>query len=326
MNQHTALTGDEQPTERTGSNPPAAAFRAAQRDLLEQVGLDVRSRSVDLESPGVRTQIVEAGPPEGDGTPPLVFVHGTSAFAAFLAPLMAEVDGSRLIAFDRPGYGLAGEFVYTEGNLRRTVVDALGSVLRALGLDRVDLVGHSMGGHASVAFALAHPERVRRLALVGSVPAFPGTTPPLPFRLMTVPGLGRLLQLVQKPGEAGVLDFAEVFGERESIQRYPPLIRAIAAQQADARSARAGESEFESLISPRGFRPSVRIRGEELAAIRQPTLVVWGEDDPLGSPEAVRPGVETIPDARLEVVPGAHAPFFGHPERCAELVEEFRDA
>lgn len=323
MTQISAPRGDGQTTEHDGTGSRSTDFEAAQRELFEQVGLDVRSRYADLEDPGERIHVLEAGPPDEElaaGEPPLVFVHGTAAFGAFMAPLMAQFDDVRTIAFDRPGYGLSGEFVYTEANLRRTVVDALGGVLDELGLERVDLVGHSMGGYTSILFALAHPERVRRLALVGSVPAFPGTRPPLPFRLMTVPGLGRLIERKQKPGEEGVLDFAEVFGEREAIQRYPALIRAIAAQQADPRSAEAGRSEFEALFSFRGWHPSIRIREEELGALTQPTLVVWGEHDPLGGPDDVRAGVGLIPDGRLEPVPTAHAPFFDRPEECARLI------
>lgn len=299
-------------------------FEAAQRDLFEAVGLDVQSRFIDLETPRVRTHVFEAGSPTEE--PPLVFVHGTAAFGAFLAPLMAQLEDVRTIAFDRPGFGLSGEFAYDEETLRRTVVDGLEGVLDALGVDRVDLVGHSMGGYTSILFALAHPERVRRLILVGGVPTFPGTRPPIPLRLLTVPLLGRLMDRLQKPGEEGALDLAETFGERESVQRYPALVRAIAAHQGDPRSAEAGLSEFNALLSLRGWRPSVRIREEELRALRQPTLVVWGENDPLGGPDDVRDGVDAIPDVRFESVAAGHVPFFAHPERCARLIREMRDA
>lgn len=326
MHQTAAPPQDGPSPDSEEARPRSVAFETAQHELFAAVGLDARSRFVDLENPRVRTHVFESGPPAGGADTPLVFVHGTAAFGAFLAPLMAQFDDVRSIAFDRPGFGLSDGFVYTEDTLRRTVVDGLGGVLDELGEGPVDLVGHSMGGYSSILYALAHPERVRHLVLVGSVPTFPGTRPPLPFRLMAVPLLDRLLQRLQKPGEAGVLDFAEVFGERQSIQRYPALIRAIAAQQADPRSADAGRSEFKALISPTGWRSSIRIRESELRALQPPTLVIWGEHDTLGGPDAVRGAVGAIPRGRLESTAAGHAPFFSHPERCAQLIREARAA
>jgi pimeloyl-ACP methyl ester carboxylesterase len=296
------------------------AFETAQRALFASVGLDPRSQFVDLETPRVRLHVFEAGPPDDDT--PLVFVHGTAAFGAFLAPLLAAVEGRRVIAFDRPGYGLSDPFVYTTATVRRTLLDVLDGVLDDLGLDRVDLVGHSMGSHAAILYAGAHPERVRRLFLVGSVPAFPGTRPPWPLRVLTVPGLGRLFQRLQTPGEAGVLDIAEMFGERDAIQRYPELIAAIAAHEADPTAATAGRSEFRALISPLGWRPSVRLTDADLRRVETPTTVVWGDHDTLGTPDAVRGGVETIPDVRFETVAAGHMPYLAHPERCARLLTE----
>jgi len=300
----------------------ASAFEAAQEDQFEAVGLAARSRFVDLPTPQVRTHVFEAGPSR-EATP-LLLVHGGGAFGAFLSPLMAELQDARVVAFDRPGYGLSGRFVYTKRNLRRTAVDVLDGVLDALEVDRVDLLGHSMGGFASVVYALARPERVRRLILVGACAGFPGASPPVPLRLLTVPVLGRLIQGLTRPGEAGVLDVASVFGEREAIQRYPALVRAMAAEMADPKSAAAGTSELAAFFSVRGWHPSVELREAALRSLRQPTLVVWGEHDPIGTPDDVRAGVEAIPDVRFETMPAAHGPFLAYPERCARLVDEFR--
>lgn len=310
----------------TPDTPPeggqTADFETAQRRLFEEVALRAESRFVDLENPRVRTHVFEAGPRAENL--PAVFVHGTAAFGAFFAPLMAHLDDTRMIAFDRPGYGLSDAFVYTEKNLRRTVVDALAGVLDELGIDRVDLVGHSMGGHASILFALAHPDRVRRLILIGAIPAFPGTRPPMPLRLLTVPGLNRLMRRMQKTGEEGVLDVAEIFGERDAIQHHPAFVQAIAAHERDSRSSEAGFSEFNALFSFRGWHSSVRLREDELRNLQHPTTIIWGENDPLAGPDDVRDGVERIPNARFETVDSGHIPYLAHPTRCAQIIREAR--
>lgn len=298
------------------------AFETAQQQLFETVGLPATSTFHDLGSPPVRTHVFESG--ERGEDPPMLFVHGTAAFGAFMAPLMARFPESWTIAFDRPGYGLSGPFAYTEANLRGALTDAMEGVLDGLGIERVDLVGHSMGGHASIRFALERPDRVRRLVLVGAVPGFPGTRPPVPFRLLTVPVLNRVVRRLQPSGEEGVLQTVEIFGERAVIEDHPAFLCANVALAADPKSERAGFTEVNALMWIRGWRSPYRIRPDELQRLRQPTLVIWGEHDPLGSPEDVRDGVASIPDARFETVNAAHIPFLAHAGRCADLIREQR--
>lgn len=123
-------------------------FETAQRKLFEEVGLNVQSEFIDLETPRVRTHVFEVGPPDDDV--PLVFVHGGMLFGAFFAPLMAQFDDTRMIAFDRPGYGLSDKFVYTTGNIRQNASDVIGGVLDELDIEQADLVGQSGGGYASI--------------------------------------------------------------------------------------------------------------------------------------------------------------------------------
>jgi pimeloyl-ACP methyl ester carboxylesterase len=54
-----------------------------------------------------------------------------------------------------------------------------------------------------------------------------------------------------------------------------------------------------------------------------PTLLIWGDADPIGTPEVGRGAAEAIPDARLEVLPAGHSPWLAQPDRTAELVSEF---
>ena len=65
------------------------------------------------------------------------------------------------------------------------------------------------------------------------------------------------------------------------------------------------------------------MRPDELRELTAPTLVIWGDHDPVGSTEAGETTARLLTDARLEVLPGGHVPYLGHPERVAELLSEF---
>jgi pimeloyl-ACP methyl ester carboxylesterase len=78
-----------------------------------------------------------------------------------------------------------------------------------------------------------------------------------------------------------------------------------------------------ALLSPSGFRRRGRVRPDELRQLAMPTLVLWGERDPVGSIPVVRAAAELIPDARLEVLPTGHGPWLGQPTRTAATVADF---
>lgn len=294
-----------------------AAFDRAEQDLFDAVGLDVRRRVVELAEPAVRTTVFEAGPSVGTD-PPLVFVHGTGAFGAFLAPLMAALDDRRLVGFDRPGYGHSRPYEYAPRSLRRTAVGVVAGVLDDLGVEEVDLVGHSMGGYAALSSAVATPDRVRTLSLVGSIPTLPGTGPPLALRLSVTPGVGRVVRRLLPDGEAGAI--ADLFGDGEAIRDHPALVRALAAHEDLAPARAAARSEFRSLMTLRGWRPAVGLGPSNLAAVGQPTAVVVGRDDPVGGPGAIRPALASIPDVTVTTVDGGHFPHLGAPAACAEAI------
>lgn len=309
--------------EQSDQSPEEASrgdFKKAQRSVFEEAELDVQSQFIDLAEPRVQTHVLETGS-HGE-EPPLLFVHATTWFGAYFAPLMAELKGTQMLALDRPGSGLSDNFDYTAANHRQTASHVLVGVLDDLGIEQVDLVGNSTGGYWSVVFALTHPERIRRLILLGGVATLPGTQAPLPTRLLSVPGLNRLLSRLQEPSEESVVKQMEGVGDGDSILQYPALIRAKVAHDREPRSTSV--QELRSMITFRGWRSDTRLRTTELRTLQPPTMFIWGRHDWFGGPDKVRTTVGTIPDARLEEVDAGHGPWFGQPERCAQLIEEMR--
>src|SRR5690242_21202313 len=143
----------------------AAAFEDAERRLFEACGVQVTSRRLRLADPSVAVRVLETG----DGQP-LVLVHGSGMSASTWAPLMPHLGSRRLIALDLPGFGLSDPFDYTGRPLREHAVAQLTSLLDALGLDRVPVVGTSLGGMWALSLAVAAPHRITALASLG-VPA-----------------------------------------------------------------------------------------------------------------------------------------------------------
>jgi len=70
-------------------------------------------------------------------------------------------------------------------------------------------------------------------------------------------------------------------------------------------------------------RPENLLADAELKRIAAPVLMIWGDEDPYGEPTIGERAAALMPDARIEVIPGRHAPFVDDPERCGALINDF---
>ena len=300
------------------------AHPAEVRQVYERVlaGTSVRSRSVETPAAG-RVHLLETG----TGNPAVV-LHGTGNSAGFLLPLLDQLHGVQATAPDLPGVGLSDPVDLPRARYREAAVAWLDGLLDTLELPSAALVGHSGGGVWALWYALAHPDRVRRLVLLGP-PALPGTSCPLPLRLATTPGMGALVSRLAPPSPKAVLRLASVMGERATLTARPDLVDLLVAEARDPVADRAAKAELRALISPlallspSGWRRRVRLQPGELGRLAVPTLVIWGERDPLGGVPVARALTRLIPDARLEVLPTGHGPWLGRPVETATAITGF---
>lgn len=123
-----------------------------------------------VDAAGIRTNYLEAAPADRAPTSTVVLVHGSgpgvSAFANWRLTIPALATQHRVLAPDMAGFGFSdrpGEYGMAVWSRQ------LLGFADALGLERFSLVGNSFGGGLALAFATAHPERVDRLVLMGSV-------------------------------------------------------------------------------------------------------------------------------------------------------------
>jgi pimeloyl-ACP methyl ester carboxylesterase len=303
----------------THQDHPTLAFEQAERRLFAACGVQVESRRVRLADPPVAVRVLEAG----DG-PPLILVHGSGMSASTWAPLMPHLGPRRLIALDLPGFGLSDPFDYGGRRLRLHAVAQLTSLLDALDLERVPIVGTSLGGMWALCLALDSPNRVAAVGSLG-VPAvaLPGMRGDPPFTALSTPAVRQLVARLGSPSIAMT---------RRALARG-----AIGPRAAARAPAGFFEVVHEGMRRP-GFRTAMlthmqlalrvgRPRPEnflsetELQQLTVPVLMIWGDQDPYGGPEIGQRASALMPDARLEVIPGRHAPFLDDPEHCGALID-----
>ena len=119
----------------------------------------------DLIVGGARIAYRDSGTGE-----PVIFLHGTPSHSGEWRHVLPQVEaaGHRTIAYDLLGYGRSERPVQRDTSVAAQA-DLLGELLDELGVSAACVVAHDIGGAVGMRFALAHPERVRKLVLIDSV-------------------------------------------------------------------------------------------------------------------------------------------------------------
>jgi pimeloyl-ACP methyl ester carboxylesterase len=256
----------------------------------------------------------------GDG-PLLVLLHGIASTSDTWSPV-ADALAARhtVLAPDLLGHGDSAKprGDYSLGAYASGVRD----LIAALGYDRATVVGHSLGGGIAMQFAYQFPERIERLVLVGSGGL--GREVHLILRAATLPGSELVLALLggawlKATGGAVRNALARVgLKTGEDLAGVSGGIGSLA----DAGARGAFVHTARAAIDPRGQRVSATDRLYLAADL--PTLIVWGERDPIIPVEHGRAAHAAIPGSRLEVFEGAgHFPHREAPARFVALLEDF---
>ena len=295
------------------STHPVEVLRIYERILKES---SADGRYIDTGT-GHKIHVIEAGT-----GPALVYLHGGGAAAHTFLPVLEHLEGVRTIVPDRPGYGLSDPVEIGHKGYHDMAVDMTDRILDALGVDQVSLAGSSGGGVWAIWYALAYPERVHRLVLLGSAPLLPGTYAQVPLRIMAFPVIGDIIARIPT-NESTIVSMMKMMGEGETIVNYPEMIEALAASNNDPVASKATRTEYSAFLNLLGFRTNMKIRAEDLSKLSMPTLVIWGEKDPLGGADVARAVSEAIPNSQLELLPAGHVPYFGYPKKTAKLISDF---
>jgi pimeloyl-ACP methyl ester carboxylesterase len=248
---------------------------------------------------GVTLRFVEAGTADG---PPLLLIHGftdTSRSWSTLAPLLSRY---RLIIPDLRGHGGSDkpECCYAIGNLAYD----LKLLLDSRKIERVHVVGHSLGSIVAQRLAADHPERVQGLVLIGST---------------SLPAVSR-----------GDWLWTNIMALRDPIDPKSPFISEWISVATPADPDLLAAVRPETVATPinvwRSIAPELAMSstGRLAGEIKAPTLILWGDKDSAFGPGAQEELRRVLPQARFTAFAGqGHNLHWERPDAVAAAITAF---
>jgi 2-hydroxy-6-oxonona-2,4-dienedioate hydrolase len=253
----------------------------------------------------------------GAGGDTVVLLHGSgpgaSGWANFnrnISPL-AEA-GFRVILLDAPGWSKSDSIVST-GSRSELNGRVLKGLVDHLGLEKIHIVGNSMGGHSAVAFALANPSNVGKLVLMGG-----GTGGVSPFVPMPTEGIKLIGALYRDPTIENLKKMMSVFVYDTSAlteELYQTRLNNILARRDHlenfVKSSEANPKQFPDI-------------GHRLGEIAAETLIIWGRNDRFVSLDVGLRLVAGIPNSELHVFNNCgHWAQWEHHRKFNRMVVDF---
>lgn len=298
----------------------AETFERERLALFARYGFAGESRWA-TDPRGRRTYMIA----RGEGSCPTLLLHGGLSQAGEWALLAGRIPGHVLV-LDRPGCGLSFPIDYRGVDYRKAAAEWLRDLVDAIGAERVNLVGNSMGGFFSMAFATAYPERVRRLVLVGA-PAGLDRQIPLVLRLWGNPVTGPLiieLKLTNPSTPERLRDrvFAPLLVAHP--ERVPRELLEISIAGASLPGAgRTSYTILRAVTTLRGWRRRLMMRAD-MARLAVPTLFLWGDADAFAPPASGEELAARMPDASIEILPDTgHLPYLDRPDAVATAINRY---
>lgn len=284
-------------------------YKSAENRLFESCDVHGRSFYMTVGKPPLSLRVFEAGKGE-----PLVLIHGGGATLAEFAPLFGLLQRDfHIYAPDRPGCGLSQMVDYRNISIRQQALDCVSSLYDQLGLKRAALGGCSIGGYWALVFALAAPERVSKLVLLGapagSAAHWPERMPP-PRSEQPPPTLASM--------RAGYR-FLMANADRASAELMEAMLAA-----AEIPGATLGWDSLVTAARAQYPIPMSYALRPELKHLKPPTLFLMGDKDMEGPATLGQEMAALACDGHFEMVPDSgHVIWLDKPEVVAAKTREF---
>jgi len=257
----------------------------------------------------------------GGAGPVLLLVHGMAGSSSTWNQVMPELSRRfTVVAPDLLGHGGSDKSRgdYSLGAFASTLRD----ILVALDHEHATVVGQSLGGGVAMQFAYQYPERCDRLVLVGSGGL--GREVNRLLRFLTLPGSEAVLKLACSDRVRNAIATIGELPSRVGLQPAPvvsELWRSYSSLGDDA-TRRAFLRTLRAVIDTQG--QSVSAANRLHLAAEMPTLIVWGDADPIIPVEHAHDAHVAISGSRLEIFEGVgHYPHCEEPERFVDVLTDF---
>ncbi len=262
----------------------------------------------EITAAGYRTNVHD----HGQGGFPVMMIHGSgpgvTAWANWRLVIPELAKHRRVVAPDMLGFGYTARPEDNTYNRERWVAHPSG-VMKPLDLEKVDLVGNSFGGGLALALAIEHPERVRRLVLMGSV----GVSFPITEGLDEVWGYQPSLENMRRLMDVFAFNKGLLTDELAEM-RYQASIRPGFQESFAAMFPAPRQRWVDNLASPE----------EDIRALPHETLVIHGREDEVIPLQTSLTLADWIDRAQLHVFGRCgHWTQIEHASRFARLVNDF---
>jgi 4,5:9,10-diseco-3-hydroxy-5,9,17-trioxoandrosta-1(10),2-diene-4-oate hydrolase len=278
-------------------------------------GLDRESTRRSAKAGELTLNYYEAGEPtDVGGGLPLVMLHGggpgASAWSNFGSALPGFAEDFRTLLVDQPGFGQSDK-PEVVGHFFRFAADALKDLLDELAIDRIHLLGNSLGGGTAMRFALEYPDRVGRLVLMG-----PGGASVNLFHADPTEGVKRLMDFGAAPSAEAMRAFISTMVVNQDLVTDELVAERLADATAPG-AQKAMASMGMSFWNPDTMEDGLLWR--EAHRLTRPTLLTWGREDRVNPLDGALVALKMIPRATLHVFPNC-----GHWAQI-EAADEFRE-
>ena len=299
------------------------AVLAAAEDIDLAGGREMRWHLGAMTLAGIAWQAPEPKPE----APPVLMLHGWLDNAMSFIHLAPELARSRQVyAMDLAGHGLSGHrpegYGYWLMDYVGDLAECIDRYFHSAGQERVDLVGHSLGGIVCALYAAAFPERVRRLVMIDSLGALSRSADE------TIPQLRKAIRK-RLSGSAPAAVYPDLATAARIRERGFSPLNADAAMKLVSRSMRKYEGGLAWRTDPRLRHPSALMMTEEqvqasLAAVQTPALFIKGAEGLLAERRNLAGREHLIPGLEIAEVPGGHhCHLDGDPRAVATAIERF---
>ncbi|HKA88239.1 MAG TPA: alpha/beta fold hydrolase [Haliangiales bacterium] len=283
-------------------------------------------KGATFEAPGATIYVEVLGTAPGA---PLVVVNGGPGFdhtyehaAVPGTPSAWETVAKkrRVVFYDQRGNGRSGALKPSQSCTLADQIADLDAVRAHLGVEQIDLLGHSWGGYLVMAYAARHPERIRRLVIVDSAaPKWSDTV--FLFKDIFPEGQER----------SDGLDFAEALGDAAAMDaKLREYFRWLfySPEKRDAFVAQISPGVYNKAVNEAVERDVQRFDlNPELRKFKFPTLVVTGRYDINVAPSVAYKIHKAIPGSQFVVFErSGHLPFYEEPEAFVRALEAFLGA